>query len=227
MTTASVDPVRLLAEYRKAIAQLGELQGRLAYKHVPDDQQEHAGEASARIMQMRFALKRCKALQADDVRNSATVRGIPAGQLKGALLRRYRRRRGRVRQSMSFYAEAFYYFAHRAAKCLSRVDGFKIKPVGTRDVRNKLIEHPVAFYRNFIFDRPEGVRVKPFRREGASRQFPDAGLYPNAKEFVDLLLGRLAAADAVFRKEHPEAIESARLYRARVRKRLIAERKTK
>lgn len=209
----------LLADYRKAIVQVLALQGRLAYARVPDVQSEHAAEARARIEQMRFALLRCRILQAATQRVAMTVQGLPADQLRGPLLRRWQRRRGRLMIAMSFYAEAFYYFAHRAAESLQRVDGFKnFKPIGTRNVRNNLIEHPVAVHRNFNIDRPEGFRLKPYRRQGASAKFPDAGLYPNAEEFVRLLLVRLQASDATFRKDHPDFVEGERRRRAWARK---------
>jgi len=43
--------------------------------------------------------------------------------------------------AIKLYGEAFYYFAWRACKALEPI-GLEFEPVGVRDARNRLIEHP-------------------------------------------------------------------------------------
>jgi hypothetical protein len=74
--------------------------------------------------------------------------------------------------------------------------GLEFEPVGIRNARNRLIEHPdrtggllVSFW---VFDCPEGLILQP---GGGSKDQPrDSGLYPNAKEFIQKLLPSIESA---------------------------------
>jgi hypothetical protein len=92
--------------------------------------------------------------------------------------------------ALSFYAEAFYYIAHRAVKTLQGVKGFSTFQVPEiRDVRNHLIEHPLTLARNFTHGDPAlGFVLKPYRPRSIKTIPQDAGLYPNAERFVERLL---------------------------------------
>jgi len=86
--------------------------------------------------------------------------------------------------SLPFYAEAFYYFAHRAMKALRGIDGFpKFDVPVIRDIRNHLIEHPLTLGRNFVFGDPRGFVLKPQNAESVNGT-KDRGLYPNAEAFL-------------------------------------------
>jgi hypothetical protein len=201
-------PDGLIRRYVKASRLILQLQGALAFERPEGRQEEYASEARARVEQMTLALRRSNTLQHRYRTFQASLTGRKFVAVD-AEVRRLRRRRGRIAVALGFYAEAFYYLAHRATKCLQKLDDFKsFGPRGTRDVRNHLIEHPerggfVALHRNYRYDQPQGVRLKPFRRDGDSRAHQDAGLYLNADEFVTHLLEYIARAET----SHPERAE--------------------
>jgi len=201
-----IHAARLLPLCRSAMKRVQVLHGHLVYERASESEVEHAREARARLEQMLFALARSLVLQRQYAEYLNAVDGRTFGKVD-AEVRRLRRRHGRIAVALGFYAEAFYYFAHRATKCLHHVSGFKrFDPAGTRDARNHLIEHPVglggfiALHRNYTYDRPEGVVIKPYRKKGESFEHKDAGLYPNAEEFITSLLEHLARVAAA----HPE-----------------------
>ena len=194
----------LVRKYRRAIREILALQGLLAFDRADRAVQEHAAEARARVEQMQFTLTRFESWSRRHQRLTAAVSADPM-RPQGTVLKALQRKRGRMLIAMSAHAEAFYYFAHRAAACLREIQGFgsfgkRARPFGTRDVRNHLIEHPevATAHRNYTVHRPEGFVLKPFRRDGASSLHKDAGLYPNAAEFVDaLFLGLQHARQAL------------------------------
>jgi hypothetical protein len=93
---------------------------------------------------------------------------------------------GRIKLELGVQGEAFYYFGHRAAKCIQyAVANGKFGPAGVRDVRNSLIEHPKALHWDFQYHQPRGIVMKPFRTAGdlGVDGLKDAGLFINASEF--------------------------------------------
>jgi len=125
------------------------------------------------------------------------------------LLRRFRDAEQRLRTSqreelgdltfeMRLHGEASYYFAFRVREALGAltwVDGgidLSFDPVGVREVRNIMIEHPEdhsdkAYVLSWKTDCAEGMVLNPV--EGDAVGF-DKGLYPNAQEFIAKLLWR-------------------------------------
>jgi hypothetical protein len=96
------------------------------------------------------------------------------------------------------FGEAFYYFAVRAVKALREVQDLdlSVDPVGIRNVRNHMVEHP---------EKPHGFRVTWWETDCAhglvlapgnavgQQGWTDRGLYPNAQEFIEKLLPKLDA----------------------------------
>jgi hypothetical protein len=183
-------PSAIIRKYGVAIRRLVVFQGTLRPTGGSLRDQEHAIEARQRLEQMLYALQRVRALERRHAAleaNVATWVAPPDDRTVMVL----QARRGRIRKAMLFYAEAFYYFGHRATKSIQTAWSRGFKAVGVRDVRNWLIEHPEVVHRNFLWGRPQGVVLKPYRRPGDSTAHRDAGLYPNADEFIDDLLPRL------------------------------------
>ena len=94
--------------------------------------------------------------------------------------------------------EAFYYFAFRFRQVL-RSAGFKnFDPVGVREVRNFLIEHPQKkagiVLQTLQFGDKNGPVLKPFG--GSEESVRDPGLYVNAREFQEKLERALTRAEA-------------------------------
>jgi hypothetical protein len=117
-----------------------------------------------------------------------------AGTVVGPDHYRLQKQGGRIKLELGLQAEAFYYLAHRAAKCVQyAVDSKKFSPVGVRDVRNHLLEHPKALHWDFVYHRPEGVVMKPFRdaTDVSLAVLKDAGLFLNAEEFARDLIAFL------------------------------------
>jgi hypothetical protein len=111
-------------------------------------------------------------------------------------LKRLQQQSGRIKLELGIQAEAFYYLAHRAIKCVQFATGNKkFSPIGVRDVRNHLIEHPRALHWDFQYHKPEGVVMKPFRdaTDDSLTVLRDAGLFLNAEEFARKLIEILPA----------------------------------
>jgi hypothetical protein len=187
----------LIEAYEKAVDLMLDLQVSLFMDRSTRATRDRGAEARSRVQQMLFALRRLGRLDARMKRLRAEVPAL-SEQPTGVVLKRLQDRRVQIRQGTAFYAEAFYYFGHRATECLKTVDGFRrFRPIGVRDVRNHLIEHPkTASFRNFGFEGPEGVVVRPYRRVADPKLPDDRGLYANASEFVTQLLQRLATRAA-------------------------------
>jgi hypothetical protein len=104
-------------------------------------------------------------------------------------------------EQVRLYGEAFYSFAWRVKNTLDvlkRTEGVDLAfmPVGVRDVRNRMIEHPDkedgVYVMSWRFDCPEGLVLEPVGLDGFGL---DSGLYPNAQEFIDKLLSKLTALE--------------------------------
>ena len=92
-----------------------------------------------------------------------------------------------IKATMESALENFYNSAHRVQKILNTLPGVvKSESRAIIIVRNKLVEHPDAgeFY-SFGYSS-SGPIVRPMHRPG--REWVDAGLIPNTKEFADVLI---------------------------------------
>jgi len=93
---------------------------------------------------------------------------------------------------IQLYTECFYYLAGRMRSILRHkssplpyLSNFECE--GTRNVRNKLLEHAEGkdsqvYTRSFAFGGPQGPVIKSIRNTYQIDIFPDQGLYKNAKE---------------------------------------------
>ena len=103
--------------------------------------------------------------------------------IKGVADRRIDFRKAMMQRS---YAEAIYYFGHRAVKALAKgVLRWPAKPVlGMTIVRNHLIEHADRIgllSQNWVTEVSEGIILKPFSPD----QYRDRGLFPNLLELKE------------------------------------------
>ena len=96
------------------------------------------------------------------------------------------------------YGEAFYYFAFRVKDTLDVLKregqiNLTFDPIGVRTIRNRMIEHPDKhdgmYVLSWHFDCPEGLVLDGGIREPSGL---DKGLYPNADEFIEKLMRKLA-----------------------------------
>lgn len=91
-------------------------------------------------------------------------------------------------QKLSFYTEAFYWFAWRTRQAFDRADGFAAFSCdGVRTVRNHLLEHPEkhdGLIQAGVFGvGPGGPMIRT--------PYKDNGLFENATEFYRNLLAML------------------------------------
>ena len=139
-------------------------------------------EANLRLAQLEWIIARVAKLQATDARLSRRRADSTKDRQKA------RRRRARLGEEIRLLTEAFYYFAFRLCKIVRKTLKRKFDPVGVRNVRNHLIEHPIVPNYNFAYgaDLYFGPVVKPY----GSRPKPihDEGLYRDAQEVIDQLL---------------------------------------
>lgn len=149
-------------------------------------------EASTRLGQSHFALAQFRELDAKTPRPNDLAPALLAGLFQPDHMDR-----------MQFFAEAFYYFAWRFSQVIDNnvrlrardgkiVRPFKdLDPVGIRQVRNQLIEHPEKAdgqnITHFTFNCPEGLILE----YGQTNEI-DQGLYPNAEELIMKVRARIA-----------------------------------
>lgn len=96
---------------------------------------------------------------------------------------------GDILQELSFYTEAFYWFAWRTRQACARADGLSdFSCDGVRDVRNHLIEHPEKHV-----DGLSQAGVFGIGPGGPMIKHPaiDKGLFGNAEQFYQNLLAML------------------------------------
>ncbi len=193
-TTLAARPVptgrQLRRLYALALDRVARLHESLLHPHGTRDEIQHAREARVRLQQLDVILRRIRVLHSQEAR-----RRVKAMALNGAAIGpehyRLRSQGGRIKLELGIQAEAFYYLAHRAAKCVQYAVGSKkFLPVDVRDVRNHLIEHPKALHWDFQYHKPEGVVMKPFRHtsDASIAVLRDAGLFFNAEEFARELI---------------------------------------
>lgn len=98
---------------------------------------------------------------------------------------------------MQIFTDCAYLLAWRASGAIDKLPGLNgFKPVGVRDVRNKLIEHvdgkDIGILMNsFGWGGPQGPVVRAIRTEDKKDLFPDAGLFVNMTAYSDDLVGRI------------------------------------
>jgi hypothetical protein len=112
-------------------------------------------------------------------------------------------------QIQKFYAEAFYWFAWRTRQAFDFVPGLKSFDCPlVRNIRNRLMEHPekgAGFATgNFIIGEG-GPIVRPPPKEKLAEW--DQGLFPNATEYFDNMIGMLERAVVIARQTAQPAIK--------------------
>lgn len=190
--------LEIIEQFREAVELTNKLRHQYKRRGAP---MEFVTEAAVRIPQLLYLLTRFQDIERErrwrDQDMAKAVAEDPSGHVERA---------SDLHQAsavLELYGEAFYFFAWRIRDVLRQIEGFgRFDPVGVRDVRNWLIEHPEqgkagkpqrgVMARTFIFDLPQGLILKPYGG-GAGRVY-DRGLFPNAGEFVSDLLPRLRNA---------------------------------
>ena len=157
-------------------------------------------EAQKRLDQIDWIVQRIWRLQI--VNNRIRRRRWNPDTPQDLLGRLQRRRDTLVRSSGSeieLLTESFYYFAWRLQQVLVQLPELgKFNPVGVREVRFDLLDHPEkqsnALNPNFRYghDLETGPILKPFGARATETH--DRGLYIDAQEFLDELLPRLSRA---------------------------------
>lgn len=100
-------------------------------------------------------------------------------------------------EDMQIFTDCAYLLAWRACGAIGNLPGLKgFKPVGVRDVRNKLIEHVEGkdvgtLMSSFGWGQPQGPVVRAIRTEDKKDLFPDAGLFVNMTEYSNDLIVRI------------------------------------
>lgn len=98
---------------------------------------------------------------------------------------------------MQIFTECAYLLAWRTVGAVSKLPGLTgFKPVGVRDVRNKLIEHVDGkdigiLMSSFGWGQPQGPVVRALRTEDKKDLFPDAGLFVNMTDYCQDLIGKI------------------------------------
>jgi hypothetical protein len=121
---------------------------------------------------------------------------FPPGEQRSQLLKRA----DRFQNEFRLDAETFYSVAWRVREncevIKNKIDpeiDLTFEPIGVRDVRHHLIEHPGKddgeYVLSWMFDCPEGLILQPSWSDGSGGI--DKGLYPNADEFIEKLIGKL------------------------------------
>lgn len=199
-TTPSTRPVptsrQLQRLYALALERVAHLHESLLPPHGTRDQVEHARESRVRLQQLDVILHRIRVLHSQEARRRVKATALNDVAI-GPEHYRLRSQGGRIKLELGIQAEAFYYLAHRATKCIQYAVGSKkFLPIGVRDVRNHLIEHPKALHWDFQYHKPEGVVMKPFRHttDASVAVLRDAGLFLNAEEFARALIDFLPAS---------------------------------
>jgi hypothetical protein len=139
-------------------------------------------EACIRLEQAEFFLRRFREAELDQTENEWTRASATVAS-----------------DALRAFGEAFYYFAGRAAKALRAVPGvdLDIDPVGVRNVRNHMVEHPETVHGLRVswwqVDCAQGLVLQPGSSVG-QQGWSDRGLYPNAEEFIEKLLPKIESA---------------------------------
>jgi hypothetical protein len=150
---------------------------------------DHGIELRKRLLQLRFLLSKCQSLDQD----INSLRPASAGD------RELMQRGLDAMDEQETYAETFYWIAWRCRQAIRQMPGLKsFDPVGIREVRNKLLEHPEAADSGVIFGGfgtggEMGPVVKAMRYDDQKDLWKDRGLYVNAKEFADEMHRALSA----------------------------------
>ena len=95
----------------------------------------------------------------------------------------------RLMSELETLTEAFYWISFRTKSVISKLPGLRnFDPIGVRNVRNKLLEHPEGadsgvIWGGFASGGPMGPVLKAPRYDHQTDIWPDAGLFANAIEF--------------------------------------------
>jgi hypothetical protein len=141
-------------------------------------------EAQIRLKQAEYFLKRFRQIERELSSDDGSIRASAGGGLSTHI--------HDPADVLRAYGEAFYYFAWRARDALAAIPDVSLRfdPVGIRNVRNHMLEHPNTEHGLMAswwqFDCPEGLILAPGSPVGQAK-FTDKGLYPNAQEFVEKL----------------------------------------
>jgi hypothetical protein len=189
------------AQYESAILSFAEF--RQAWKSSGNDRRG-VGEAYKRLIQLAYIQYRIRSLTARDEAAAADLGHFYRLNPPGYAVREFWL--GAMSLGLELQAESFYLIAWRLGLVLRKtVDGFKnFNPPGVRKVRNWLIEHAEREDRggvmdhSFQFNMLEGACLKP--EAGGPDRVHDAGLYPNAKEFILEFLSALGRAETLLHK---------------------------
>ncbi len=109
-------------------------------------------------------------------------------------------RLGPLEDELEIITECTYLIAWRCAGATSELMSIgPFKPVGVRDVRNKLIEHvdrsgSGVLLSSFGYGGDQGPVIRALRTTDKKDVFPDAGLFVNLQEFSKELVARLDRA---------------------------------
>jgi hypothetical protein len=182
-----------VAQYQKAIESFGEFR---RVWNLSGRDFRSVNEAHKRLKQLWYVLYRFRGLDTGDAAAVVDIRQLLALDPPGFYLRPLAFGIGVL---LELHAEAFYFFAWRLRSVLRDIPGFgNFNPRGVCDVRNALIEHAEDSPRgvlehSFEYNISEGIRLKP--HGGGPGRVHDAGLYPNAKEFIEDLMRKLEVAE--------------------------------
>jgi len=103
---------------------------------------------------------------------------------------------------LELLSEQFYWVAFRARSAMRHLPGLeKFEAQGVRNTRNKLIEHPEGsdsrvFNGGFAFGSERGPVLAALRTDQQPDAWPDAGLFPNVREFASNLMASVATSGA-------------------------------
>ena len=179
-------PEDIISAFEAASERL--LQFRMARRRQHDPSEPFIVEAHIRLKQAEYFLKKFRELDLQQASDDDFVHATAGGGLGTQI--------HDVGDVIKAHGEAFYYFAFRARDALAAIPGvdLRFEAIGVRNVRNHMVEHPdkgpgvmVSWW---MYDCPEGLVLAPGSEVGQAK-FKDAGLYPNAQEFIQKLTTKL------------------------------------
>ena len=189
MSTPGMNPEALFIAFEQAISQIVQLARStdgLTFRYLI--------EARTRLSQALYLLRRFREVELND--NEKTRQFLLEGHSDQPARDDFALEHDTRNEVKKVYCEAFYYFAFQckeALECVDRQGGnlrlrFNFDPKGVRNVRNRLIAHPWKkggiLTGTWAFGGAEGLVLEPTASGPKGRGRLDAGLYPNAQEFI-------------------------------------------
>ena len=157
------------------------------------------GEARSRFGQLQYLYDTVLRLQGKVVIASENAKLLAKQESYGHKeWRKFAKQYHKMGNRTVLHAEMFYVIAFREIEIVRIINlivygkkSFIKEPAGVRDARNHLIIHPEKvkpgplFYMSASFDSDdkESFRLRSERFPGESKEFMDAGIGPNAREF--------------------------------------------